>query len=126
MTHDMEDCPYREKIEELDDKTSNNEYRIEMLENGDWYSNKELNEKIEGLNLKLNEFNQYFKKYNGLLEKYEKHEERLSQIEKEREKEKFSNKTKISIYDNWKEWLGWGIAFILSLIRILEVLPLWK
>ena len=120
----MEDCPYRDKIEELDDKTSNNKYRIGMLENKDDYSNKELNEKIEGLNIKLTQFNEYFKKYNGLLEKYEKHEERLSQIEKEREKEKSNEKTKNSIYDNWKEWLGWGIAFILSLIRILEVLPI--
>ncbi len=122
MAHNMEDCPYRNKIEELDDKTSNNEYRIGMLESGDWYSNKELHQMIENVEKELSKFNQQFKKYNGLLEKYEKHEERIKELEKNKNEKETEEETKKEVTTSWREWLGWIVAFLVGILKLAEVL----
>ena len=109
--HSIDECPLREKIENNHDRSKDNERKIKQLMSGDWYSNQQLFEMIQGLTSQLTEFNGKFDKYNGLIEKYQDHEDRLDKIEESGNKEKGKKKAKQKLKDN----IAWIIAALSSM-----------
>lgn len=109
--HNMETCPFRKKIEENINRSKENEKEIEKLASGDWYSNKELFKMIQNLTSQLTEFNGKFEKYNGLIGKYQNHENRLEKIEESKTEKTGAEKAKQRLMDN----IAWMIAVISSI-----------
>jgi hypothetical protein len=108
--HSIDECPLREKIENNHDRSKDNERKIKQLMSGDWYSNQQLFEMIQGLTSQLTEFNGKFDKYNGLIEKYQDHEDRLDKIEESKTEETGKKKAKDRLMDN----IAWIIAVVSS------------
>lgn len=109
--HNMETCHFKEKIEENCDRSKDNQRQIKQLMSGDWYSNKDLFKMIQNLTSQLTEFNGKFEKYNGLIGKYQNHEDRLEKIEKSKTEKTGVKKAKQSVMDN----IAWIIAIISSI-----------
>jgi len=108
--HSMDNCPFREKIENNADRSKDNKRKIEQITKGDWYSNQQLFEMIQDLTSHLTEFNGKFDKYNGLIEKYQNHEDRLDKIEESKTEETGKKKAKDRLMDN----IAWIIAVVSS------------
>ena len=109
--HSMENCPFREKIENNHDRSKENERRIKNLLKNDWYTNKELFKMIQSLTFQLTEFNGKIKKYNGLVAKYQNHEDRLEKMEESKTEKSGAKKAKDKLMDN----IAWIIAVISSM-----------
>ena len=109
--HGMENCPFREKIENNHDRSKDNERKIKQLMSGDWYSNQQLFEMIQDLTFQLTEFNGKFDKYNGLIAKYQNHEDRLEKMEESKTEKSGAKKAKDKLMDN----IAWIIAVISSM-----------
>ena len=109
--HSMENCPFREKIEENCDRSKDNQRQIKQLMSGDWYSNKDLFKMIQNLTSQLTEFNGKFEKYNGLIGKYQNHEDRLEKIEDSKTEKSGAKKSKDKLMDN----IAWIIAVVSSM-----------
>lgn len=110
-SHNMETCHFKEKIEDNWDRSKDNQRQIKQLMSGDWYSNKDLFKMIQSLTSQLTEFNGKFEKYNGLIRKYQDHEDRLDKIEESNTKDKGKKKANQKLMDN----IAWIIAAISSL-----------
>jgi len=102
--HTKEDCPYSEKIEELDKKVNQKE----------WYSNKDLHnyiiqlfKKFDNLSNKLDETSDKIDEYNGLRDDIQDYKAELEEI-------KNKKKGKLEFAHWFIRWCGWRIA-ILSL-----------
>jgi len=108
--HSIDKCPLRKKIEKNDDRSKDNKRKIEQITKGDWYSNQQLFEMIQDLTSHLTEFNGKFDKYNGLIEKYQNHEDRLDKIEESKTEETGKKKAKDRLMDN----IAWIIAVVSS------------
>ena len=109
--HSMENCPFREKIENNHDRSKENERRIKNLLKNDWYTNKELFKMIQNLTFQLTEFNGKIKKYNGLVAKYQNHEDRLEKMEESKTEKSGAKKAKDKLMDN----IAWIIAVVSSM-----------
>ena len=109
--HSMENCPFREKIENNHDRSKENERQIKNLLKNDWYTNKELFKMIQNLTSQLTEFNGKFKKYNGLVAKYQNHEDRLEKMEESKTEKSGVKKAKDKLMDN----IAWIIAVVSSM-----------
>jgi molecular chaperone GrpE (heat shock protein) len=109
--HSMENCPFREKIENNHDRSKENERQIKNLLKNDWYTNKELFKMIQSLTSQLTEFNGKFKKYNGLVAKYQNHEDRLEKMEESKTEKSGAKKAKDKLMDN----IAWIIAVVSSM-----------
>lgn len=123
---DKKDCPYKETIIETYKIAQKNNRKLVKIENRDWYNNKELHEKMtsgfEEFRTKLDTFNENFHKYNGLLEKTSKIADIAYNNKENIEKIQNSKKVKSSLYDNWRDWLGWIIAFLLGLAQFKDII----
>ncbi|MGM0411281.1 MAG: hypothetical protein ACQEQF_11045 [Bacillota bacterium] len=109
--HTKEDCPYSEDIEKIKMQVNQKE----------WYSNKELHEDqqslhsmFERLERKLAETIKIIGKYNGLREDLGNVIQRVDKMETKKKAKKESN-------TNWREWIGWILATVLVIERILQL-----
>lgn len=99
------------------------ESRDVMGENEQWYSNKELFEKIEGLNQALSDFKieiletkNLIRSYNGLRELQQECLKKIDDLEKDVDTIKAEKVTK----KESRDYAGWILALILGVISILQ------
>lgn len=77
----------------------------------DWYTDKDLFEMIQGLKQDLNETLITIKKYNGLWEKFDNVDHRLTAIEQQAV-------GRSTVGRSIREWGGWIVAIISLLMSI--------
>lgn len=120
--HNIEDCHFKDKIEQLSELTKENKHKIDKLMTGDWYSNKDLFKMIQDLTSQLTEFNGKFDKYNGLIEDREKDRELLekfiSKVNKMETEKETAKETKKETTTNWREWIAWIVTILLALDKL--------
>lgn len=119
--HSMDNCPFREKIENNSDRSKDNKRKIEQIMKGDWYSNQQLFEMIQELQNHISTFNKNFEKYNGLIEEREKDRELLNELNDKVNKIETRDESVKKTNDSWKDWISWGISFILFILYLAEI-----
>lgn len=94
-------------------------------DNGQWYTNKELFEKINDLQLEMKSTREIIKKYNGLYKKVDAVNKKIDVVDKKtdnvdkkfdnfRSQERGKNKTKETIH----QWGGWLFSFITLIVLL--------
>lgn len=124
--HSIDDCHYKEKIENLDEKINDLNNRVSIIENKDSYSGQQLYEMIRDLQTDISSFNQTTKHNNELMEqiiegkeenteKIDDLNERVNKIETKDETEK---ETKKETTTNWREWIAWILTILLAIDKL--------
>jgi len=120
--HNIEDCHFKDKIEQLSELTKENKHKIDKLITGDWYSNKDLFKMIQELQINISALNDSFKKYfenrKEDRELIEKLDGKYSDIEKEISNIKKEKEVKEETTTNWREWIAWILAILLAIEKL--------
>lgn len=122
QNHNIEDCHFKDKIEQLSELTKENKHKIDKLMTGDWYSNKDLFKMIQELQINISALNDSFKKYfenkKEDRELIEKLDGKYSDIEKEINNIKKEKEVKEETTTNWREWIAWIITILLAIDKL--------
>lgn len=120
--HNIEDCHFKDKIEQLSELTKENKHKIDKLMTGDWYSNKDLFKMIQELQINISALNDSFKKYfenrKEDRELIEKLDGKYSDIEKEISNIKKEKAVKEETTTTWREWIAWILAILLAIEKL--------
>jgi len=81
---------------------------------GEWYSDKDIFEMIQGLKADLSETRITIKRYNGLWEKFEGMDMRLNNIEQRKIGRISANKS----FREWGGWLFGGCSIVIAGIAL--------
>lgn len=93
-----------------------------------WYSNKELFEKIldiqedmRGLSAELNRTREMIKRYNGLREEIGELRKEIADIQKREAERQAKEMERHSVGRSVRDWGGWIIALIMFVLNIIKM-----
>jgi len=86
------------------------------VEEKGWYSDREMFEMLNGLKLELIKTQEHIKKYNGLLDKFEGVNRRLTKVEEQAEGRSSAARS----FRDWGGWLAGAIGIIIAGLSLIH------